>query len=753
MSDDWTKDFYENSTKPDSENKKERKQLSEEELKAEIEFAPKNEQDVVESSVFKRVAQKAMQENQKTTTSHKETQGGSGAPKERPAAKPAGQPTAAQERPAAKPAAQPTAAQERPAVKPAGQPTAAQERPAVKPAGQPTAAQERPAAKPAGQPTAAQERPAVKPEGQPTAAQERPAAKPAAQPTTPEAVVYSTDEETDAMETAYLPEEEQEEKGARNLLRNILIGGIAVVAVVIVVFLILSSSLLGKDPAKKPVDNSPTSSAEIFTGKSLTGVILSLDVENEKATVYTAADGQEKEFTLSGVELITDSYGNKIGFSSLKVGQVVDVSYKEGSTSQVERFRLSSGADEIKNAFGVKITAGERQIRINGKTYQYDDHLICTYGGQPLDPSEITEQYVINGWAVDGHLYTVYVMQAVGTVTLANSANYEGAEITFTPTYGEPLKVKIEKSMKPIVLTEGFNKYKVEKEGSTLASGTLFVEASVRQELELPAISEGMAVVDVNILPEGVHAAVKLDGKEQDKTTLSVSYGKHELEISAEGYKTVTQTIDVSQPYMQVTVELEATELTVSVTAAMTGVAVYCDGEYMGTYNGSAVEFKLPYGFYVLALGKSGYETIVYSLTLEDGMPSKVDLYFSDFTPAQDSSEEESSYPDSSKEDSSREDSSAGESSREESSAEESSKEESSAEESSMEESSAEESSAEESSAEESSMEESSIEESSIEESSVEESLTPDSSVEANSMVDENSAASGETSANEDSIV
>ena len=75
---------------------------------------------------------------------------------------------------------------------------------------------------------------------------------------------------------------------------------------------------------------------EIFTGKSLTGVILSLDAENEKATVYTAADGQEKEFALSGVELITDSYGNKIGFSSLKVGQVVDVSYKEGNTSQVE---------------------------------------------------------------------------------------------------------------------------------------------------------------------------------------------------------------------------------------------------------------------------------------------------------------------------------------------------------------------------------------------------------------------------------
>ena len=68
---------------------------------------------------------------------------------------------------------------------------------------------------------------------------------------------------------------------------------------------------------------------------------------------------------------------------------------------------------------------------------------------------------------------------------------------------------------------------------------------------------------------------MKLDGKEQDKTTLSVSYGKHELEISAEGYKTVTKSIDVSQPYMQVTVELEATELTVSVTAAMTGVAVY----------------------------------------------------------------------------------------------------------------------------------------------------------------------------------
>ena len=156
------------------------------------------------------------------------------------------------------------------------------------------------------------------------------------------------------METVLLPEESPEEEDQNDnrtsrVLRNILIVGIALVAVVIVVFLLISSALFGnQDSNSSRSDISSTD--EVLTGKSITGVITALDAENERATVYTADSAEEIVFDLAGVELVTDEYGNQIGFTSLTVGQVVDVSYQEGSSNRVERFRLSSGVTGIRRA-------------------------------------------------------------------------------------------------------------------------------------------------------------------------------------------------------------------------------------------------------------------------------------------------------------------------------------------------------------------------------------------------------------------
>ena len=90
------------------------------------------------------------------------------------------------------------------------------------------------------------------------------------------------------METVLLPEESPEEEDQNDnrtsrVLRNILIVGIALVAVVIVVFLLISSALFGnQDSNSSRSDISSTD--EVLTGKSITGVITALDAENERAT-------------------------------------------------------------------------------------------------------------------------------------------------------------------------------------------------------------------------------------------------------------------------------------------------------------------------------------------------------------------------------------------------------------------------------------------------------------------------------------
>ena len=748
MDENWTKEL--DGKTPSSDDKELVKRMREEELKSNSEHAPENEPEHV-TSVFQRVAQRAMGQEKKPVMA-------------KPAADPRPAEPVKQEVPSK---GMPQNTQEfkeqffsdlmeeetKAAVKskkPGAQPS--------KPASQPRSAAQAGAqpSKPASQPGS---------EAQAGAQPSKPASQPGSEaqpPKSEEQKIFNVGKEepkeTDAMETVLLSEENPEEEDSNDnrtsrVLRNILIVGIALVAVVIVVFLLISSALFGnRDSNSSRADIS--SIDEVFTGKSVTGVITALDAENERATVYTADSSEEIVFDLAGVELVTDEYGNQIGFNSLAVGQVVDVSYQEGSANRVERFRLSSAVTEIQNAYGIEINAGNQQIRYNGQTYNYDDHLVCTYGGEALNPEEITEQYVMNLLVVNQHVYSISVMQAVGTVTLTNMEAYVDAKITFTPTYGDPMEVDIVESMKPIVLTEGFNRYTVEKDGSTVASGTLFVEAGIRQELRLPEISEETAVVDVNVVPEGVRATVTLDGEEQEDTTFTATYGEHELVISAEGYETVTQTIDVSQPYMQVTVELRSTMVTVSVTASMSGVAIYCDGEYMGTYNGRAVEFTLPYGTYYLVMARVGYEAIGYDLVLDSSSLSTVNLYFSQFNqlPEESSEEESSRYEESSRHE---ENSSSGNSSHESSSYPDSSREESSYEDSSYEDSSYEDSSYEDSSYEDSSYEDSSYEDSSMQESSQEESsLVEESSYEESSYEESSSqegGSSGETNSYEES--
>ena len=770
MDENWTKEL--DGKTPSSDDKELVKRMREEELKSNSEHAPENEPEHV-TSVFQRVAQRAMGQEKKPVMA-------------KPAADPRPAEPVKQEVPSKgmpqdtqefkeqffsdlmeeetkaavkskKPGAQPS--------KPANQPRSAAQAGAQpsKPASQPRSAAQAGAqpSKPASQPGSA---------AQAGAQPSKPASQPGSEaqpPKSEEQKIFNVGKEepkeTDAMETVLLSEENPEEEDSNDnrtsrVLRNILIVGIALVAVVIVVFLLISSALFGnRDSNSSRADIS--SIDEVFTGKSVTGVITALDAENERATVYTADSSEEIVFDLAGVELVTDEYGNQIGFNSLAVGQVVDVSYQEGSANRVERFRLSSAVTEIQNAYGIEINAGNQQIRYNGQTYNYDDHLVCTYGGEALNPEEITEQYVMNLLVVNQHVYSISVMQAVGTVTLTNMEAYVDAKITFTPTYGDPMEVDIVESMKPIVLTEGFNRYTVEKDGSTVASGTLFVEAGIRQELRLPEISEETAVVDVNVVPEGVRATVTLDGEEQEDTTFTATYGEHELVISAEGYETVTQTIDVSQPYMQVTVELRSTMVTVSVTASMSGVAIYCDGEYMGTYNGRAVEFTLPYGTYYLVMARVGYEAIGYDLVLDSSSLSTVNLYFSQFNqlPEESSEEESSRYEESSRHE---ENSSSGNSSHESSSYPDSSREESSYEDSSYEDSSYEDSSYEDSSYEDSSYEDSSYQDSSYEDSSMQESSQEESSLVEESSYEESSyeesssqegGSSGETNSYEES--
>ena len=525
------------------------------------------------------------------------------------------------------------------------------------------------------------------------------------------------------------PEEEDEEEDdeavdAGKPVRIALLVAYVIVAAAIILLLLLSRRWQDNARSAAPDSSSEEESSEeeSYSNASLFGIITQLDLDKDIIRIYSADQQEEMEFNLANAGQIMDAAGTQVTAETLAVGDLVEVSYLHGATDKLQRLRISAGATIMKDVIGAETDAGRQTIKVQKKTYHYDDHLICQYKGEDLDPAEITGQYVLNMTVVDNHIYMIRVTHSIGTVTITNAEELEGMIISFIPQVGSPVETEIKPDMMPIVLTEGFNRYEVRKDDQVVGSGTVFVVASIRKELEIRLEEEKTGQVVLQITPDD-GARVTIDGEEQTERSFTLTYGEHTLLIESDGFESIEEVLNIQQPYSVFEYKLKATQFRVSVSASMTGTDLYSNGEYIGTYNGNALRFTVPVGTYSLALIHPGYEVLMYTLRIDNNSSPVIDLYFSKFVPV-----EQSSAPESSEEISSKPESSAEESSEEESSVEESSAEESSIEESSAEESSApEESSLEESSAEESSApEESSEQEASEQESSEPESVPED---------------------------
>ncbi|MBQ6240862.1 MAG: PEGA domain-containing protein [Firmicutes bacterium] len=424
--------------------------------------------------------------------------------------------------------------------------------------------------------------------------------------------------------------------------RIVLIIGIVLILLAVLAFLITMGLMKNRNRNNSSGEDSTISSREesqeisevAETDASISGVILEMNSNTGVVFVYSAATKEKLEFNLMKADLLTDAHGNAIGYDALRIGDLVDVSYRTGAENKVRRLRLSSAGTNFKDVSGAVVDRNAGLIRINNKNYTYDSNLICQYQGEDLNPGSITDRYVFNGAALDGHLYRLTITHAEGTVEIKGIDDVEdGTRITFTPTVGKKVEAEITKNMAPVSLTEGFNRYVVERNGEILISGSVFINSGERTALTLNSVGKQSGEIELQIRPEDVDVTITLDGKKQNKKLISdVEYGEHELVITAEGYAEYKQTITLKQPYMPVSVNLEQTDVTVSVSASLKGTVVYCDGNYMGSYENKPVQFRLDPGTYELTLAHTGYELLNYTLIIESGSPS-VDLYFSRFVP------------------------------------------------------------------------------------------------------------------------
>jgi hypothetical protein len=131
-----------------------------------------------------------------------------------------------------------------------------------------------------------------------------------------------------------------------------------------------------------------------------------------------------------------------------------------------------------------------------------------------------------------------------------------------------------------------------------------------------------LEIVPVTILIEPSDATILIDGqnKGSDKTQ-EVALGKHKLQVEKEGFKTYSQTIEVSSKNVLFNAKLMEVELqTVTITSVPECAKIYVDNTDKGETNKQT--FLYP-NSYALTLSKSGYLDVQEKIEVKEKVPNK----------------------------------------------------------------------------------------------------------------------------------
>jgi formylglycine-generating enzyme required for sulfatase activity len=195
-----------------------------------------------------------------------------------------------------------------------------------------------------------------------------------------------------------------------------------------------------------------------------------------------------------------------------------------------------------------------------------------------------------------------------------------GAEISVD---GQPVGTV---AMEPLEVAPGRRHIEIRSERYQPAAADVEVEGCDRLQDIALALTPNWSGVSLSSIPAG--AAVKVDGQPLGNTPmeLELEMGAHDIEISADRYKTWRGRVEVStgQPVDFPEVRLEPADGRLAIRSRPTGASVLVDGRYVGQ---TPVEVAVgPGKEHQIQLSKSGYEHANQKVTVASGEVKGLEL-------------------------------------------------------------------------------------------------------------------------------
>lgn len=270
-------------------------------------------------------------------------------------------------------------------------------------------------------------------------------------------------------------------------------------------------------------------------------IVSDINSANETIRVYNYSTGVQYQYYYGLTTGFFDKYGNHMSVSDIHQGDVVDISGAD-SDGKAKRIQKSDKVWTNDTVTNFSVDKDKSVLEIGSSSYRLGERTMIFSGSDVIDTDSITAQDKLSVVGIDKDIVSISVTTGHGTLQLSNTSLFEGSFLQL----GDRIFAEITKDMS-LDVPEGSYTLAVANNGWG-GSTDIEIKRGETTKVNLNDLKgEGPKKSSILFEVDVQGAKIYVDGKEIDYTSpVEITYGKHTLKVTADGYDTWTRTLYVN---------------------------------------------------------------------------------------------------------------------------------------------------------------------------------------------------------------
>ena len=305
-------------------------------------------------------------------------------------------------------------------------------------------------------------------------------------------------------------------------------------------------------------------------------IVSDINSANETIRVYNYSTGVQYQYYYGVTTGFFDKYGNHMSVSDIHQGDVVDISGAD-SDGKAKRIQKSDKVWTNDTVTNFSVDKDKSMLEIGSSSYRLGERTMIFSGSEVIDTDSLTAQDKLSVVGIDKNIVSISVTTGHGTLQLSNTSLFEGSFLQL----GDRIFAEITPDMS-LDVPEGSYTLAVANNGWGDSTDIEIKRGEITKVNLNDLKGEGPKKSSILFEVDVQSAKIYVDGSEIDYTSpVEITYGKHTLKVTADGYDTWTRTLYVNSK--EATIQITINDNTDSTGSDSSGTGTGSTGSSQAT--------------------------------------------------------------------------------------------------------------------------------------------------------------------------